>query len=105
MFEGSDAQVCVCSYWGFPQTGQIKSGVENAIVLSEDITPLKFDAIVIDLEIIPPKSLTASQIPVDLSNDEDNLTPAKRVHPTENNNVHLHVPLKMPKKTIKIEKD
>lgn len=91
--------------FSFMRKGVAKSDVEDAVLLSKDITPVKCDAIIIDLEITPPKSLPASQIPVGLSSDEHNLTPVKRVYPTKNNSVDLHVPLKMLKKTIKIQKD
>lgn len=94
-----------------PQSVEMKSNevkvdeVEaNELSNDEKVTPVK-NVIVSDespIDVVTPLSIgSANQIPIDL----DTFTPLKRESPTEMNNVDLHVPLKMLKKTIKIEKD
>lgn len=69
----------------------------------KEFTRVRNEAICIeDDNVTPPRSLPASQITVDLSNDLDNLTPLKRESPIDDE-VNLH--LKMLKKPIKIEKE
>lgn len=98
-----------------PQSVEMKSNevkvdeVEaNELSNDEKVTPVK-NVVVSDespIDVVTPLGIgSASQIPIDLDNDLDTFTPLKRESPTEMNNVDLHVPLKMLKKTIKIEKD
>lgn len=88
------------------QANEIKSIEEGASQLENinEVTPEKdLGKTVEDVDV--RNTLPESQIPIDLSNDLDNFTPVKRVSPSEINNAELHIPLKMLKKKIKIEKD
>lgn len=74
----------------------------------EVVTPVKNVVVSADsqVELVTPLSIgSASQVPIDLDNDMDPFTPLKRVSPSEIEKADDHVPLKMLKKTIKIEKD
>lgn len=103
------------TYAAVQGSSQIESEVvgEESSQMSSDnnVTPAKKDPIFVDLEITPPMSVSASsasssQLPIDLSNDFDNLTPLKRESLIETStDADLHASLKMLKKNIKIEKD
>lgn len=90
---------------------EVKVAGEGVSLLSNDkgITPIKNVSISDLEEHNTPISLSStygstSETPIDLSTDDDNLTPLKRVSPT-GNTIDLDVPIKMLKKTIKIEKE
>lgn len=70
----------------------------------EELTPVRNEVVCIDddNDVTPSKPFTATQATIDLANDLDNLTPLKR---ESHNNADLNLPLKMLKKTIKIEKN